>query len=430
MAPSGKRAEIEGGEMLTPAQLKPHVLHEDRWIRRAVLESFKGSWSRDPDVAGLALTAHERYFKLGEFPDLDGLRQLVFDVPTARRALSLLDATPSRVVVTHLNWCLASLPLDVFGNLGNLLEDHPRLDEETRKKIRYRRKLGDLTVQALWAEFLEFSGRAAMRRVPPRVDLLRADALIDELARRKTPDKEKICSWLRSPTFSGTYFEALLMKLAGVRRLKAAAPILVSKLVEDDEDEEELRPSFLGESLIRIGASETIGLIRLRFPDLRQKDAAVILGSHPAPESEEALLGFFEEADDPDLRFFIAESLCRLFSARSVGPVRMVVEDGICDDEMVEELKEKALAVIDLLGIEVPEAEDWRKERQERFARERSPEVVNPQALEIHRKILGTLEEMEEEERNIPDPFQYLARRIAESKVEKETMEEEEEGQD
>ena len=81
--------------MLTPNELKPHILHEDRWIRCAALERFTGSWSPDPEIAGLALTAHERYFKPGEFPHLAGLDQLPIDAPTAERVLALLEATPN-----------------------------------------------------------------------------------------------------------------------------------------------------------------------------------------------------------------------------------------------------------------------------------------------------------------------------------------------
>jgi hypothetical protein len=401
-------------------ELKRHVLHEDRWIRQAVLESFRDSWSRDPQISGLALTAHERFFKLGEFPDLGCLQHLAFDVPTAQRALAMLDATPSRVAAAHLNWCLASLPLEVLGKLGSRIEDHPRLDDEARRKIQYRRQLGGLTSEKLWEEFREFSGIAKMRPVPFRVDLIHTDVLVDEMARRKSPDQEKICSLLRSSSLADTYFEALLIKLAGARRLKAAATILVRKLEVHDDDDEDLRPSFVVESLVRIGASDTVGLICRRWSDLHQKDAAVILGSHPVPESEEALVRFFESADDPDLRFFIADALCRLFSAGSVGPIRTVVEEGRCDDDMVEELKSKFLAVIDLLGIEVPDVAEWRRERQERFDKAPSPEVVNPEALEIHRKILGTLEKMDEAERTIEDAFQALGTHLGESEEDEE----------
>ena len=199
--------------MMTPEQLKPHILHEDRWIRKAALGYFTESWSPDPEIAGLALTAHERHFKLGEFPDLSSLHHLAIDAPTLERALELLEATPSRVVTAHLNWFVASAPLAVLTKMGTSVEDHPRFEEESREKIRYRRSLGDLSDESLWAEFLEFSGREKLRKIPHRRDV-HADPLIDELAARKAPDNAGLAAMLKSPAFRGTYFEALLILLA------------------------------------------------------------------------------------------------------------------------------------------------------------------------------------------------------------------------
>jgi hypothetical protein len=51
--------------MLTAEQLKPHILHEDRWVRGAVMHYFDDSRSRDAEVAGLVLASHDRYYHQG-----------------------------------------------------------------------------------------------------------------------------------------------------------------------------------------------------------------------------------------------------------------------------------------------------------------------------------------------------------------------------
>ncbi len=404
--------------MLTPKELKPHILHEDRWIRGAALDYFTNSWSLDPEIAGLALTAHERYFKLGEFPWLSGLGHLPIDAGTVRRILALLAATPSRAVRTHLNWCLAALPLETLRREGSRIDEHPQLDEETRQKIRDRRRLGGLSDEELWEEFLEFSGRAKLRRTPHRIDLPRIGALVDELASRTSPDGKTICSSLRSPAFRGTFFEALLVNLAGVKRLKAAVPCLVAMLEPEDEDP---HASFHQEALGRIGDPDTVRLIRKHWWDLERKDAASILGYIQTQASEEALVELYEEDDDPDVQFFIAQALCHLFSRRAVEPVIAVLrEDTGYDDE---ELRGDLLAVIDLLGIELPEAESWRKEREENLARDPSPETPCPEALEIHQKILGSLEKLDRAEEMREEAYQELGRQFAEPEGEEEDEE-------
>jgi hypothetical protein len=402
--------------MLTPNELKPHILDEDRWIRSAAIDRFTDSWSPDPEIAALALTAHERYFKRGDFPCLSGLDQLSIDARTATRVLALLDATPSRLVTIHLNWCLASLPLEILRAEGSRIDDHPRLDDETREKIRYHRKIGDLSDESLWEEFLRFTGRAKMRRVPSRLDP-HTRGLVDELASRKLPDDESVCSWLRSPAFRGTHFEALLVKLAGVRRLKAAVPCLVAMLGQEGE---EIRPSFLLEALVRIGGSDPVRAICKRWRHLRhdgRDDAAHVLGLIPIPESEEALVEFFEEGNDPDVRFTIAGALCNLFSSRAVEHVLGVLRE---EPSLEEDLREKILPVIDLLKIEVPEARSWRKERQEKLARQPSAEEFSPEALEIHEKILGAIEQMDQAAELCDDVYRELERRLAEPEGEEE----------
>ena len=127
--------------MLTPDQVKPHLLHEDRWVRSAAFDYFYESWSRDPEIAGLLLAAHETWYRPGEFPRLDPLHRFVVDEPTAERVLTALAATPSRIAALQLNWCVAALPLALVEKNGPDLEALPAVNEETRAQLRLRREL-------------------------------------------------------------------------------------------------------------------------------------------------------------------------------------------------------------------------------------------------------------------------------------------------
>jgi hypothetical protein len=403
--------------MLTPEQVKPHLLHEDRWIRRAALDYFAESWSLDPQIAGLALTAHVRYFKPGEFPQLELLHHLSFDASTAERVLSLLDSAPSRVVI-QLNWCLGLFSPELLRKLGGLLQDHPRLDDEARQKICFRLKLGDLSDEELWQELQRFSGRARMRPMPHLKDP-RADPLIAEVAARKTPGDASVCDMLRSRSYHGTYFEALLMDLAGARKLKAAVPHLLDRLQPDDDGFFQLANHV--RALERIGDPGTVELIQDRWPELDQREAASILGRIKTPESEEALLELFDEDDDPDLRFYITEALLNLFSGEAVGPVRaLLAEPGF---DRAPEIQDKLLPVIDLLGIRLTEAEAWRKDRQERLDRLPSSEVEPREALEAHRQVLDALAEMDQVQGAVQAGYEELGRRLTRPRGEEEEEE-------
>lgn len=52
---------VQGDALLTATELKPHLLHEDRLVRDAVVEYFKDSWSPDPDLVPIVLEAVRRY---------------------------------------------------------------------------------------------------------------------------------------------------------------------------------------------------------------------------------------------------------------------------------------------------------------------------------------------------------------------------------
>ena len=135
--------------MQTPQQLKQHILHADRRVRRAVLDYFYRSWSLDRDLARFALQAHQRFHRLGEFPNLDCLQRFSIDEATAAEVLALLQTTPSRIARIHLNWCVASLPPEMLRKLDSRLDER-LLEEETREKIRNRRTLAELSDERLW----------------------------------------------------------------------------------------------------------------------------------------------------------------------------------------------------------------------------------------------------------------------------------------
>jgi hypothetical protein len=378
--------------MHTPEELKQHILHPDRWVRRAVLDYFYGTWSQDRDLAHLALEAHHRFHRLGEFPNLDCLQRFPIDETTAGEVLALLEATPSRIARIHLNWCISSFPLDILRKLDGRIEGR-LLDEESREKVRLRRKLGELSDEKLWLQFLELTGRANMRTTPMRRDRLHTDPLIDELSSRAFPGGEEICELLGSSAYDGTYFERLLVELAGARKLRESVPYLIRKM----EGADEFEGCRTVDPLVRIADPVTIALILLRWNGLLKTDAVAVLGHFPDPDAEEALLLLFEEEDDPDVRLEIAHALCELFSSRAVEPVRMVLRETSYDlYREFRDIKRDLLPVIDLLGIDLPEAAPWRKDRDEEFARSPSVEKdLTPEELELHRNILKAAEDID-----------------------------------
>ena len=92
------------------------------------------------------------------------------------------------------------------------------------------------------------------------------------------------------------------------------------------------------------------------------------LGNIKHQESEDALLALLETEQDPSNRTMLCIGLCQLFSAPGVEVVRKQIRSGY--DRMIDCLEETLLPVAQVLGIEIPEAEQWQADREEREFRQ------------------------------------------------------------
>ena len=401
--------------MLSPDQVKPHLLHDDRWVRQAAMDYFVEVRSPDPEVAGLMLEAHERYWRKGEFPLLYHLDDVLLDDATAERIFTLLATTESHVTRIQLNRAVAAFPISFLRRERERVEVHPRVSAEARAQIRLRLELAGLSDQELWRRFLEFSGRDRMQRNPVQAGPGDCDAFTAELATRGTPGDEAILEVLRSRAYDGTWFQVLLVKLAGARGLKGAVPDILRRIAKQTADDD-FRPNFDLEALVRIGDPAVARLILERWPRFSERarmDASQVLGGIKAPESEDALLALLAEEKDADVRFYIAEGLCELFSRRGIGPVLKVIRDG--DGASYDEpLERKLLPVLDVLGVELPEAEAWRQARAEDHARHPLRDEPSPEVERIHRELLATMEAIYRSDEEVHRIYSELGRRFAE----------------
>ena len=217
--------------------------------------------------------------------------------------------------------------------------------------------------ERLWQELQSLAQRYDGAGKSSDLDFNYDDALIGALAPSSVPDVETICRLLADPETAGKWLEMFLVDLAGARRLTEAIPSLLDMLRDADGS----LPENCPQTLARIGHPEIVRRIRSSFPteswSFRDVSAS-ILGEIKHPESEEAILAFLDEEDDIEIRTELCHSLCRLFSERGVEVVRRQIHDGY--QEWIVSLEEALLPVAQVLGIELPEAEQWRKEREER----------------------------------------------------------------
>ena len=360
--------------VLDPEILKPFLLDDDPWVRRAVASYFSESWSQDEELVPLMLTACDRFGYVDSGSSLYCCRNLPLSPTTFDRVLHLLTEAMHDNAIMHLSSILAHAPVCLLRLHETAVLDNKNLLESYRLGVRHRLDLMPWNGEQLWQELQDLSQRYESDQDSAAYDSLYDDAVIDALALHDVPDTETICRLLADTKKAGSWLNMFLADLAGFRRLNEAIPPLLELLHEDDGSLVENCP----QALARIGHPDIARQIRHAYPTASwsfKEITVTVLGEIKHPEAEEAVLTCLDDEDDIEIRTELCHSLCRLFSERGVEVVRRQIHDGY--ERWIVSLEEVLLPVIKVLGIELPEAGQWRKEREEReeFQRERRLEL-------------------------------------------------------
>ncbi len=348
--------------VLTPDRIKPFLVHEDRYIRRAATDYFADSWSRDPDLIPLILDACERYGDQQNPRLLSSLDRLLLTGNALDRVLDHLARAEDDDAIYQLNRVIAHAPGDLLAARHSEILAHPKLLREIVPRIKLRRDLAGWTGQELWDELQAYARRSEDKKDTGGIDHGYVGALVDALARHDVPDDETICRLLRSLEPEEGWLEIFLIDLAGTRRIPEAVPALIGKFHIDTD--------YLLErskvALARIGDPEAVRLIRAAYPAAPghfKHYTSGIFGEIKHEESEQAILALLEVESDPTFRTILCVGLSDLFSERGIEVVRGEIASGY--DTWYSSLEEHLLPVAEVLGVELPEADSWRRQRAE-----------------------------------------------------------------
>jgi hypothetical protein len=360
--------------MLTADQIKPHLLDEDPLVRDAAVDYFGDSWSQDPDLVPMVLEACQRYGAAENLGGLVACSRFPLTEPALDLVLTNLAAARDQNVAYHLNQVIAHAPIELWIRREAAIRANPHFDPQLIPRLQRRRDLAAWSGDKLWEELQDFARRSEDQHYVGSIDHAYADALLDALAVQPMPDTDTVCRLLRSPEAAEGWLEIFLIDLAGTRRLREAVPALVEKFHVDTD--------YMLErcvvALARIGDPEAARLIRSAVADPEgpfRMFTSDVLGKIKHPESEDAILFLLETEQDATIRTALCSSLCKLFSARGVEVVRHEIQSGY--DRWFSNLEGHLLAVAPVLGIELPEAEQWRQERakQQRLQAKRRAEL-------------------------------------------------------
>lgn len=346
--------------LLSATDLKPHLLHEDRLVRDAIVEYFKDSWSQDPELVPIVLEAVRRYGPGESRVGLAACPQFLLTEESLDGALAAMAEFEGEIAAFHLNATIARAPADLLTRHHARILDAPGLLPEAADRVHRRRELSTWPAAKLWSELEELARRSAQRYVG-QIDHAYADDLIDILSGHAEPDVARVCEIL-GPDGPEDWLEIFAIDLAGARQLGETIPSLIDKFRIDTD----YMLERAARALARIGDPSAVHRIRSVFAsegwNFRNYSSGV-LAAIKSQASEEALLALLSTERDKGIRAWLCLGLCEQFSQRGLSVVLKEIASGY--DERAVSLTEEVLPVAELLGVELPEADAWR-ERAER----------------------------------------------------------------
>jgi hypothetical protein len=180
----------------------------------------------------------------------------------------------------------------------------------------------------------------------------KAGELLPLLNRRYRGKNRDLMEWL----------ECSIAELAGKMRLEEAVPILVERLLENDD----FYSDSCAMALKNIGTDAVVATIADRWGEGDSEFrtlAAEVMGDIPGDLGAQKCAEFLRVEQDKEVKFFLASALLRQFELEAIEPVRQMVlgdEEDLDPDE--RDLKGDLVAVCAISGTRFPEFDQWYEE--------------------------------------------------------------------
>jgi hypothetical protein len=349
--------------MLTPDAVKPLLSHPDFTVREAALDYFHESYSDDPDVITMVLGQFDEWDTRGKRRLIYGLRGSTLTETSARLLIERIEAETDRDMVERLNNLIADAPVSLLPLLEQASEAAVNVERLNLEVVRHRAELEGHPAEELWGRLLAMA-QDAEEEDADEFDWEESDQLIEVLTPRDQPEAAAILRRIRGEIADEAgYLRTMAIELTGRRGITEAIPDLVRNLGNDSFDLGET----VEEALIRMRDPGVARAIVEWYPDAGGPSPGFVyhtLENIKFPEAEEAVLSLLETETDEEARTFGCMALCSLFSERGIPVILRQIEAGYADD--ITTLEEQLLPVATALGVELPEAERWRAEAEER----------------------------------------------------------------
>jgi hypothetical protein len=359
---------------LPEAKIKEALGHPDRLVRQEALLYFADCSSRDAEVMPLAIQAIETYGRSNAFLHLHMIAQLAQTEATVEWAVKELHREDDQAndldsYFPALSRLLCNADPQLLQPRADQILQAPGFFKELAPEFRERLQLAPWDADQCWQE-LE---KICTEGVGTDVDFGHASRVVEALARQGDKYIDRILDLLAKEvgdfeTDPMTWLEIFLVMLAGEMRLERAIPLVVKKLHECGEILSEECVEALG-NIGTDAAAEAVaeGWLDSEW-DYRLYATSALEKIH-SDSTVRKCLELLPQDKDLDIRTKLADALLGQFADEGIEPVREMVQRRAYDP-MNSDLMRKLVAVSTVLGVTFPEYLIWKREAEERLAKQ------------------------------------------------------------
>ncbi len=363
---------------LPEAKIREALVHPDKLVRQEALLYFSECHSRDAEVMPLAIQAVETYGRSQAFLYLHMLAPLAQTEATVEWAVRELHREENKAeghdsYFPALSRLLCGADPQILAPRADEILRAPGFLKELAHEFRERLRLAAWDADQCWKELERISAEAVGKQDSSGVDFGHAGRVVQALARQgdKYADRildllgQKVEDFETDPT---TWLEIFLVELAGEMRLGQAVPLVVKKLHECGE----ILSEECVEALGKVGTDAAAEAVAEGWLESEWDYRVYAAGALEAIHSDTTVrrcLELLPRDKDLDIRTKLADALLGQFADEAVEPVREMVLRRAYDETM-SDLMGKLVAVSTALGVTFPELPVWRREAEEKLAKQ------------------------------------------------------------
>lgn len=353
--------------MLAFNEVKPLLLHEDKDVVNDALQYFADSYLYDEELLSLFLRRFQAnpeglYLHYStHFPQTPETLNFIFTWLKEHRA----SEYPNEFV--HFSVAVSRCDLSL---LEGYKDELAAILKQSQITIQRRYELSQTDTSTLWDKLHKVIDSGFEKYITD-FDSAYGDLIVEELAKRADLDTDRVLSELNKeyPETHWGYEHHFFAQLAGMLRLESAVPRLVGFLAD------EFLSEAASDALSRIQSKKSVELMEERFFEGDWEfrlSAAHLLGRIKLPETEQTLERLYSRTEEEDIATLLADGFCKLFSEEGIPFVQERIHQGYA--EWMLDLEQSLYVNCLANRVVVPELDEYKREREEREAREKHGE--------------------------------------------------------